>query len=60
MHRSINNWGHKRKTFYMKKIYSFFVLSCLSTTFVSAQFKKGQKVLGGNIEFSTGTLKNYP
>ncbi len=43
----------------MTKIYTLFFLSFLPVLFAAAQFDKGQKVLGGNIGFSTSNSKYY-
>ena len=42
----------------MIKIYALFILSVLATVSVKAQFDVGQKVLGGNIGFSTNKNEN--
>lgn len=43
----------------MKKIYALFSLFCLTTLFAKAQFEPGQKVIGGNVGFSSGK-NEYP
>lgn len=43
----------------MTKIYTLSILFCLSVSFASAQFDIGQKVIGGNVGFSTTKSENY-
>ncbi|HEX8356509.1 MAG TPA: hypothetical protein VF610_03820 [Segetibacter sp.] len=43
----------------MTKVYTFSVLFCLLALAADAQFSKGEKVLGGNLGFSTDTSENY-
>ena len=46
------------KKTYMIKIYSFLVLCLISATPAFCQFEKGQKILGGDIGFSSGKSQN--
>ena len=43
----------------MFKVYTLFFLFSFSALLVTAQFEKGQKLLGGNVAFSSGKSENY-
>ena len=42
----------------MIKTHSLSILLCLSTLFCTAQFDKGQKILGGSVSFNTSKSEN--
>lgn len=43
----------------MTKVYALFLLFFFSALFATAQFEMGQKLLGGNMGFSTSKSENY-